>query len=147
MLTPSELERADLLEMANLASALKKTIRLYQGSHRLQNHRYVLARGKNLVGQILAGSLRSSRDEVNKLLPQGAGLYESVRAYGYARQIMWPLRDSSSSGECEEGMFRALRCYAQCIDNIEQDKPFDSWSLSERSTLDDLVPLLSKTRR
>ena len=99
MLGSNELERADLLEMAHLASALKRTIRSFEAEKKLTNHREILERGKQFVGCVMAGSLFSPREEVHRLLPEGAGLYESVRAYGYARRT-WASSTPSVRPKC-----------------------------------------------
>lgn len=146
MVASSELEKADILELANTASAVRKALRQYETSHTLHNHREILKRGKHLIGSIMAGSLRSPRDEVNRLLPEGAELYESVRAYGYAKRI-WALEgENASAGDDEQGV-RMLLQYAQCLDDIAQARPFDEWAAADITTFENFVRFLRALER
>lgn len=141
MIVSGELERSDILKTANLASALRTILKSYETSHKLSNHRDILGRGKQLIGYILAGSLRSPREEVQRLIPEGAGLYESVRAYGYAKQS-WPDRHTNTWSD--EGMFSTLKLYAQCIDNIQSGKPYEIWGADELKALSSFIQLLKE---
>ena len=140
----SELERSDILEMANIASAVNKTLRQYGRLHTLSNHRHILARGRKLIGCIFAGSLRAWPEIVDRLLPDGAGVYESVRAYRYAKEV-W-MRTQNDPPD-DERFFATLGTYAICLDNIESRKPFDQWSSDEVDTLTGFAGFLRELER
>lgn len=146
MVASSELEKADILELANTASAVRKALRQYEKSRTLDNHREILRRGTHLIGSIMAGSLRSPRDEVNRLLPEGAELYESVRAYGYAKRI-WALEGETKPAADDEQRVRTLLLYAQCLNDIAQAKPFEEWAAAEITALENLVQFLRALER
>jgi hypothetical protein len=146
MVASSELENADILELANTASALRKALRQYEKSRTLLNHRGILKRGKHLIGSIMAGSLRSPREEVNRLLPEGAELYESVRAYGYATRT-WAMEGETVTAADDEQRVATLLLYAQCLNDIEQTKPFEEWSAAEITALENLVQFLRALER
>lgn len=141
MIASNELERADILELANVASALRKTLRQYEKAHTLSNHKEVLDRGRQLIGKIVAGSLKSPQEEVQRLLPEGAGLYESVRAYGYAVRIL------AQQGESEDSLEKALKLYERCICDISEGKPYQDWPHEEVKALEEFISFLRALER
>jgi hypothetical protein len=140
----SEFERSDILELANIASAVNKTLRQYERAHTLSNHRHILARGRNLIGYILAGSLRSEPEVVERLLPEGADVYESVRAYRYAKEV-WTRGQDSPLDDAQ--FFTTLHAYAACLDQIESRKPFDEWSPAQVRDLSGFTHFLRELER
>jgi chromatin segregation and condensation protein Rec8/ScpA/Scc1 (kleisin family) len=138
MLSTNESERADLLEMSFLSSALKKTVREYERERKLRNHREILKRGRHFLGCIIAGSLFSTREDREKLLPEGAGLYESVRAYGFARRT-WSSNTVLPKDLSHEKAVERLRLYAACLEDIERGTSLDEWKREQREALTELA--------
>lgn len=147
MVTSNELERANLLQMSYLASALRKIIKQYEQGAGPRNHDEIVRRGKHFIACILAGSLLVPRRESEKLLPEGIGLYETARAYAYAQKT-WAVSGLPSGGpQTKNEVVDTLELYIGCLEKLERRHPLGRWAQRERAALRDLAMFFSTLER
>lgn len=148
MFASNEFERADYLEIAYLAAALTDITAEFRENHAVGNHHEILKRGKELIASMLAGSLLSTQQERERLLPEGAGLYASVRAYGFARRAWSAIAHGTGAAPKTQKDVRAtLEAYIACLEGIEGRKPVDQWSRAERGALEEVGKFFASLER
>jgi hypothetical protein len=132
----NEMERAELLQMFFLVCALRKIIRQYELNQRPAEIDQVLDRVRVFFEAVLVGSFAMPAAEREKLLPDSPGLYESVRAYNYARTI-WEGNLRANETDKTEFVER-VNSYLNGIQVLTQNRSWSSLEPREVAILTEL---------
>jgi len=143
MPTTGELERAELLGICFLASAVRKLIKQYEATQydatkTVTASEAVLEKVRSLLGMIMVGSLDFRKEDRQSLLPNGADLYESVRAYNYARQIWSDKEFSETPTQNHKDVVDKAKAYVKTVERLKGTRRWQDLTPQDTSGLHEL---------